>query len=51
MCRRFSLPKSELNLNPDNYLEAIKRQNVTEDNFKKHYREDFGRPAKPIRLM
>jgi IS5 family transposase len=22
-----------------------------EENFKKHYREDFGRPAKPIRLM
>ncbi len=22
-----------------------------EDSFKKHYREDFGRPAKPIRLM
>lgn len=22
-----------------------------EDHFKKHYREDFGRPAKPIRLM
>lgn len=24
---------------------------VFEDGFKKHYREDFGRPAKPIRLM
>jgi IS5 family transposase len=24
---------------------------VFEDAFKKHYREDFGRPAKPIRLM
>ena len=22
-----------------------------EDTFRKHYREDFGRPAKPIRLM
>ncbi|MDO8993552.1 MAG: hypothetical protein Q7U83_10835 [Daejeonella sp.] len=22
-----------------------------EDSFRKHYREDFGRPAKPIRLM
>ena len=22
-----------------------------EENFSKHYREDFGRPAKPIRLM
>lgn len=31
MWRRFSLPVSERNVNPDNYFEAIKRQNFTEE--------------------
>lgn len=31
MWRRFSLPISERNVNPDNYSEAIKRQNFTEE--------------------
>jgi hypothetical protein len=31
MFRRFSLPISERNVNPDNYNEAIKRQNFTEE--------------------
>ena len=31
MWRRFSLPTSERNVNPDNYFEAIKRQNFTEE--------------------
>lgn len=30
MWRRFSLPLEERNVNPDNYFEAIKRQNFTE---------------------
>jgi hypothetical protein len=30
MWRRFSLPLEERNVNPDNYYEAIKRQNFTE---------------------
>jgi hypothetical protein len=32
MFRRFSLPLAERDLNPDNYNEAIKRQNFTEQN-------------------
>ena len=31
MWRRFSLPISERNINPDNYYEAIERQNFTEE--------------------
>jgi hypothetical protein len=31
MFRRFSLPVSERNVNPDNYFEAIKRQNYSEE--------------------
>lgn len=31
MFRRFSIPNTERNLNPDNYFEAIQRQNFTED--------------------
>jgi len=31
MFRRFSLPTSERNVNPDNYYEAIKRQSFTEE--------------------
>lgn len=30
MWRRFSLPLEERNVNPDNYYDAIKRQNFTE---------------------
>jgi hypothetical protein len=31
MWRRFSIPNAEKTLNPVNYLEAIKRQNFSED--------------------
>jgi hypothetical protein len=31
MWRRFSLPIAERNVNPDNYYEAIARQNFTEE--------------------
>ena len=31
MYRRFSIPISESDINPDNYFEAIKRQNFTEE--------------------
>ncbi len=42
----------QLSLNHPLYILAGKiNWQLFEDSFKKHYREDFGRPAKPIRLM
>ena len=48
----YSTFSEQLNHRHPLYILAAKIDwQVFEDSFKKHYREDFGRPAKPIRLM